>query len=57
MLVLEEWHMIREIREKGVSISEIAREMHMSSNTAKKHLRLFNPLQYIRGEGNRSSIL
>jgi len=49
--------MIREIREKGVSISEIAREMHMSSNTAKKHLRLFNPLQYIRGEGNRSSIL
>ena len=57
MLVPEEWHMIREIREKGVSISEIAREMHMSSNTVKKHLRLVKPLQYMRGEGNRSSIL
>jgi len=54
MLVPEKWHMIRE---KGVSISEIAREMHMSSNTVKKHLRLVKPLQYMRGEGNRSSIL
>jgi len=40
MLVPEEWHMIREMREKGMSISEIARQMHMSRNTVKKHLRL-----------------
>jgi len=45
MLVPEEWHMIRE---KGMSISEIARQMHMSSNTVKKHLRLDKPLQYMR---------
>ena len=38
--------MIREMREKGMSISEIAREMHMSSNTVKKHLRLDKPLEY-----------
>jgi len=40
MLVPEEWRIIREIREKGMSISEIARQMHMSRNTVKKHLRL-----------------
>ena len=27
--------MIREMREKGMSISEIARQMHMSRNTVK----------------------
>jgi len=45
MLVPEEWHMIREMREKGMSISEIARQMHMSRNTVKKHLRLDKPLE------------
>ena len=40
--------MIREMREKGMSISEIARQMHMSRNTVKKHLRLDKPLEYKR---------
>jgi len=40
--------MIREMREKGMSISEIARQMHMSRNTVKKHLRLGKPLEYKR---------
>jgi len=42
--------MIREMREKGMSISEIARQMHMSRNTVKKHLRLDKPLEYKRKE-------
>jgi len=29
MLVPEEWHMIRGMREKGMSISEIARQMYV----------------------------
>jgi len=40
--------MIREMREKRMSISEIARQMHMSRNTVKKHLRLDKPLEYKR---------
>jgi len=32
--------MIKEMSEKGMSISEIARQMHMSRNTVKKHMRL-----------------
>ena len=40
--------MIREMRGKGMSISEIARQMHMSRNTVKKHLRLDKPLEYKR---------
>jgi len=36
------------MREKGMSISEIARQMHMSRNTVKKHLRLDKPLEYKR---------
>jgi orotate phosphoribosyltransferase-like protein len=48
MLVPEKWHMIRKMREKGMIISEIARQMHMSRNTVKKHLRLDKPLEYKR---------
>jgi len=48
MLVSEKWHMIREMMEKGMPISEIARQMHMSRNTVKKHLRLDKPLEYKR---------
>jgi len=55
MLVPEEWHMIREMREKGMSISEIARQMHMSRNTVKKHLRLDKPLEYKR-KGRKSKL-
>jgi len=55
MLVPEEWHMIREMREKGMSISEIARQMHMSRNTVKKHLRLDRPLEYKR-KGRKSKL-
>ena len=40
--------MIREMREKGMSISEIARQMHMSRNTVKRHLRLDKSLEYKR---------
>jgi len=39
---------IREMREKGTFISEIVSQMHMSSNTVKKHLRLDKPLEYKR---------
>jgi len=42
MLVPEEWHMIREMREKGMSI---CRWMHMGRNTVKKHLRLDKSLK------------
>ena len=49
--------MIREMREKGMSISEIARQMRMGSNTVKKHLRLDKSLKQMGGEGNRGSIL
>jgi len=31
-----------------MSISEIARQIHMSRNTMKKHLRLDKPLEYKR---------
>jgi len=55
MLVLEEWHMISEMREKGMSISEIARQMHTSRNTVKKHLRLDRPLEY-RRKGRKSKL-
>ena len=47
--------MIREMREKGMSISEIARQMHMSRNTVKKHLRLDKPLEYKR-KGRKSKL-
>jgi len=47
--------MIREMREKGMSISEIARQMHMSRNTVKKHLRLDRPLEYKR-KGRKSKL-
>ena len=48
MYSAEEWYMIREMREKGMSVSEIARQMHMSRNTVKKHMRLDKPLEYKR---------
>jgi len=47
--------MIRKEREKGMSISEIARQMHMSRNTVKKHLRLDKPLEYKR-KGRKSKL-
>ena len=47
--------MIREMREKGMSISEIARQMHISRNTVKKHLRLDKPLEYKR-KGRKSKL-
>ena len=47
--------MIREMRGKGMSISEIARQMHMSRNTVKKHLRLDKPLEY-RRKGRKSKL-
>ena len=47
--------MIREMREKGMSISEIARQMHMSRNTVKKHLRLHKPLEY-KMKGRKSKL-
>jgi len=37
--------MIREMREKGMPIREIARQTHMSRNTVKKHLRLDKSLK------------
>jgi len=40
--------MIREMMKKGMPISEIARQMHMSRNTVKKHLRLDKSLEYKR---------
>ncbi len=43
MLDAEEWYMIRELRDKGMSISAIARHMVLSRDTVKKHLRLKNP--------------
>jgi len=48
ILVPEEWHVIREMREKGMFISEIVSQTHMSRNTVKKHLRLDKPLEYKR---------
>jgi len=48
MLDSEEWYMIRGMREKGMSISAIARELHMSRNTVKRHLKLDTPLEYKR---------
>jgi len=38
----------QEMREKRMSISEIARQIHMSRNTVKKHLRPGKPLEYKR---------
>ena len=43
------------MREKGMSISEIARQMHISRNTVKKHLRLDKPLEYKR-KGRKSKL-
>ena len=45
MLVPEEWHMISEMSEKGMSV---CRWMHMGRNTVKKPLRLDKPLEYKR---------
>lgn len=46
----EEWHIIREMRERGMFISAIARELPMSRNTVKKHLRSDRPMEYNRVE-------
>lgn len=43
--------MIRELRDRGVSISEIARQMGMSRNTVKRHLELNKPMEYRRKKG------
>lgn len=40
--------MIRVMREKGTSISAIARELHISKNVVKRHLKLVKPLKYNR---------
>ncbi|MGC8618779.1 MAG: helix-turn-helix domain-containing protein, partial [Thermoplasmata archaeon] len=36
---LEVWRMIRNMREKGMSIKSIARELHISRNSVRKYLR------------------
>ncbi|MGC8618674.1 MAG: helix-turn-helix domain-containing protein [Thermoplasmata archaeon] len=48
MLDAEGWHMIRDMRERGMSISQIARELNVSRNTVKRHLRINKPLEYRR---------
>jgi len=47
--------MIREMREKRMSISEIAGQMHISRNTVKKHLRLDKFLEHKR-KGRKSKL-
>ena len=48
MLDMEGWYMIRDLRKSGMSISAIAREIGISRNTVKKHLREKNPSSYAR---------
>ena len=55
MLDAEEWHMIREMRDEGMSISEIARQTGHSRTTIRKLLGLRRPLEYTRKQ--KSSIL
>ncbi len=43
--------MIRELRDRGASISEIARQMGTSRNTVKRHLKLNKPMEYRRKKG------
>ncbi len=55
MLDMEGWYMIRDLRKSGMPISAIAREMGITRNTVKKHLREKNPSSYARKK--RPSIL
>lgn len=55
MLDAEGWYMIRDLRKRGMSISAIAREMGISRNTVKRHLREKKPSPYARK--GRQSIL
>ena len=51
----EDWHMIREMRENGMSISGIARTMGISRATVRKYLSMEKPAKYSR-KGRRSII-
>ncbi len=57
MLGAEEWYVISEMREKGMSISKIVRQMGMSMNAVKRHLKLNRSMEYRRGKRFSNSIL
>ena len=44
----EDWHMIRSMREQGMSISEIARKTGMSRKTVRKYIGMDKPIKYSR---------
>ena len=52
---MEEWHMIREMSERGMSVSEIARRMGISRPTVRKYIKADRPVRYSR-EGRVSIV-
>ena len=42
----EDWHMIRSMREQGMSISEIGRKTGMSRKTVRKYIGMDKPIKY-----------
>ena len=42
----EDWHMIRSMREQGMSISEIGRKTGMSRKTVRKYIGMDKPINY-----------
>ena len=57
MLVAEEWHMFREMKEQGMSVSEIARRTGVSRPTVVKYLLSEEPPKYGSSGNGRVSVL
>ena len=54
-LTAEDWHMFKELKEQGMSISEISRSTGVSGKTVRKHLAMDKPNKYSR-KGRQSVI-
>ena len=57
MLVAEEWHMFREMKEQGMSMSEIARRTGVSRPTVRKYIESGKPPVYGSSGKGRVSVL
>ena len=47
-LKAEDWHMIKSMKEQGMSISEIARRTGVSRKTVRKYIAMDKPERYSR---------
>jgi len=45
-LTAEDWHMIKSMKEQGMSVSEIARRTGASRKTVRKYIAMDKPVKY-----------